>query len=92
MCSLLVEKIHTPWSYKTLPEFSTAVTKLDKVGEEMFSEIRDLFIQFEEYQNFGLILLHKHFPLDDQELLVESINANIAVSIPWRKLSGKRST
>ena len=92
MCSLLVAKIHSPWSYKTLPEFSTAVDELDKIGEEMFSQIRDLFIQFEEYQNFGLILLHKHFALDDQELIVESINANIAVSIPWRKSSGRIST
>ena len=89
MCSKLIAKSHEPWSYQSLPEFSMAIKELDQIKEELFTEIGDVFFQFEQNQDFGLILLHKHFVLGDEEVLVQSSNANSSVSIPWSKISGK---
>ena len=92
MRSKLMTESHEPLAYKTLPELFVAAKELDKINEEMFSEIRAVFIQFKEYENYGLILLHKHFDLDDEEVLVESKKENSAVSIPWRINSGHFQT
>ena len=87
MRSKLAVQSVEPWSHKTLAEFYMAAKELDKINEET-SEIRDVLIQFQEHQHFGLILLHKYLDLDDEEILVESKKANSAISIQWHQTPG----
>lgn len=51
-------------------------------------EIGKIFLKFQQAEKFGLALLHKHFPLKDDEILVESVNKQFAVTMPW-KIDGK---
>ena len=43
---------------------------------ECFDEIRRILKKYDTLDRFGITLLHKHFDLNDNEMLVEELDAN----------------
>lgn len=68
--------------YQTLPSISDAVAKFDAInGDNLVSTaFRELFLNYKMDRIFGLILLHRHFDLEQNERLVEYGGT----SVPWR--------
>lgn len=48
---------------------------LDASDLELFEEIRSLLVKHGKQERFGLCLLHKHFNLEEDEVLLESTDA-----------------
>lgn len=73
---------YTPESYNTLPTLKTAhdIFTEKSAREVLDGEILDLFEQYPDArQKFGLQLLHRHFPMKKEEILVEVERT----STPW---------
>ncbi|KAF2231934.1 hypothetical protein EV356DRAFT_277210 [Viridothelium virens] len=69
-------------AYNTLPSLRQAAARMDeKTRALLFGDIRNLFLESGVNDMYGLCLLHKHFPIDDSERLVEYGHT----STPWRK-------
>ncbi|KAK0609273.1 hypothetical protein B0T17DRAFT_621711 [Bombardia bombarda] len=73
---------YDPQAFDTLPSIGNAAARFrDSDGETLVSStFRDLFTRYEMDRVFGLILLHRHFPLHEDERLVEYNGT----SVPWR--------
>ena len=56
-----------------LPSFEE-VKPLSEVDIECFNEIRDILKKYGALNRFGITLLHKHFDLEEGEMLVEELN------------------
>lgn len=73
---------YTPESYNTLPTLKAAhnIFAEKSAREILDGEILDLFEQYPDArQKFGLQLLHRHFPMNRNEILVEVERT----STPW---------
>lgn len=73
---------YKPESYNTLPTLKTAHENFTKKSARKIldGEILDLFDQYPDArQNFGLQLLHRHFPMTNSERLIEVERT----STPW---------
>lgn len=73
---------YDPNTYQSLPAISDAVARLDTINGEnlVATSIRQLFLDHKMDRTYGLILLHRHFDLDESERLVEYGGT----SVPWR--------
>jgi len=73
---------YDPETYQRLPSISDAVVKFDSIdGDSLISTtVQALFLSHKMDRTFGLILLHRHFDLDENERLVEYGGT----SVPWR--------
>jgi hypothetical protein len=73
---------YDPEAFNKLPSISDAVTKFDAIdGDSLVStSFRELFLRYNMDRTFGLILLHRHFELDQNERLVSYGDT----SVPWR--------
>jgi len=73
---------YSPKKYQSLPLFSEIFTHLSKspVPKSANEEIRDTFHSHDVQSQFSLTVLHRHFPLDEGEVLVEYNS----VTTPWR--------
>ncbi|KAI9769972.1 MAG: hypothetical protein M1840_003683 [Geoglossum simile] len=69
-------------AFNKLPSISDAVAKFDAIdGDSLVStSFRELFLRYNMDRTFGLILLHRHFELDQNERLVSYGDT----SVPWR--------
>jgi hypothetical protein len=80
---------YIPSTYANFTDLEDAVLAYRKAkGSEALKEIGQIFIKHNQVENYGLTLLHRHFPLKDNEILVESTNNKVAVTMPWR-IDGK---
>ena len=50
------------------------VEPLSQQDKECFKEIRDILKKHNKLERFGVTLLHKHFDIADDEMLVENID------------------
>lgn len=76
--------------FSQVPHLHEAVDAFERVdAEEKIVELGKIFVKYNCFNDFGLTIVHRHFDMDKQEILVESINPKktVAVSIPW-KLEG----
>lgn len=73
---------YDPDSFNALPELASAGARFKAVGAEALvgSDFRDLFIEHKMDRTYGLILLHRHFDLSNDERLVEYRGT----SVPWQ--------
>ncbi len=80
---------YIPSTYANFATIEDAVLAYKKAnGPKALNEIGQIFLKYKQAENFGLALLHRHFPLKDNEVLVESFNNEVAVTMPWR-IDGK---
>jgi hypothetical protein len=56
-----------------------AVEPLSSTDQECFKEIRDVLAKHGKLERFGLTLLHKHFELEGDEMLVENVDEVLRV-------------
>ncbi|KAL2071340.1 hypothetical protein VTL71DRAFT_12575 [Oculimacula yallundae] len=79
---------YDPETYQRLPSISDAVANFDRIdGDSLIATtVRELFLSHKMDRTFGLILLHRHFDLDETERLVDYGGT----AVPWRlsKASG----
>ncbi|KAH0542351.1 hypothetical protein FGG08_003289 [Glutinoglossum americanum] len=73
---------YDPEAFNKLPSISDAVAKFDAIdGDSLVStSFRELFLRHNMDRTFGLILLHRHFELDQNERLVSYGDT----SVPWQ--------
>lgn len=69
----------------SLPDIND-VDPLSPADHACIEEIREVLLRRGCLQRFGLMLLHRHFPLSDDEILVESIDVQTE---SLRKCRGK---
>ena len=77
------------WS--TLPEIDE-VAPLDDKDAEVLSELREVLIRHGKTERFGVCLLHKHFDLRDDEVLMETTDERTRVSTLSVEPRGARTT
>ena len=72
--------------YNSLPELGDAKQEFDaaNVFNILYTEIGSIFIKHQVQDILGITLLHNHFPLDPNEMLV-TFNS---VAVPWDTTSG----
>eukprot|EP00486_Rosalina_sp_Unknown_P010595 CAMPEP_0201583704 /NCGR_PEP_ID=MMETSP0190_2-20130828/101422_1 /ASSEMBLY_ACC=CAM_ASM_000263 /TAXON_ID=37353 /ORGANISM="Rosalina sp." /LENGTH=252 /DNA_ID=CAMNT_0048026097 /DNA_START=8 /DNA_END=767 /DNA_ORIENTATION=+ len=67
--------------YNELPDFyDTSHNGIMRHKE--IKSLGQIFIDYDVYEDFGLTLLHKHFDLDTNEMIVETIYDNVSISSP----------
>jgi len=66
--TLLIE--NTKWSQ--LPDVNELMEMGN--GEKWFSELRDILKKYNALDRFGITLLHKHFKIDEDEMMLETID------------------
>ncbi len=60
--------------WANIPDISE-VAPLSETDRQCFREIRDVLEKFGCLDRFGINLIHKHFPMAEDEVLVETIDA-----------------
>ncbi|KAL9594509.1 MAG: hypothetical protein Q9219_006991 [cf. Caloplaca sp. 3 TL-2023] len=73
-------------TYNSLPELNAAKAQLDEAGPFaiLVDEIGKTFVKHGIHLSLGLVLLHNHFLLDANEMLV-TVDS---VAVPWNNTSG----
>jgi hypothetical protein len=68
-----------------LPDIND-VAPLGQQDRACIEEVRDVLRRHDALQRFGLTLLHRHFELADDEVLVESVDVKkrIIYQLPWK--------
>ncbi|KUJ11613.1 uncharacterized protein LY89DRAFT_674189 [Mollisia scopiformis] len=70
--------------YNSLPDIMDASLNFKPTDATFLTTIiGQLFVKHQVQKHFGIILLHKHFPLDENEKLVNCQ----AVAVPWKTSS-----
>lgn len=64
-----------------------AVEPFSEQDMACFAEIRDVLKKHDKLDRFGLTLLHKHFDIEEDEMLVETVNEETRTQIiqPMKK-------
>ncbi len=77
---MLAIRKHDVKDYARLPNIDApSVGKLDKVDLACLDEIGDHLVAARQHERFGMILLHSHFPIDDEETLTEEVSPSMNV-------------
>jgi len=72
--------------FDNLPHICKAAKNFTRMkAEGLVKELGKVFVKHNVYNDYGLLLLHRHFDMSNAELLVESFNKNgdISVALPW---------
>ncbi|RXW16475.1 hypothetical protein EST38_g9379 [Candolleomyces aberdarensis] len=77
----MTTETYNPRDYDTLPSLHNSATEFVKRDAEavLDSDIRQLFSDFDVSKKYGVALLHKHFPIEPTQRLVEFHNT----ATPW---------
>jgi hypothetical protein len=77
--------------FSSLPHICTA-NKLFSVkkAQNLISQLGQIFVEHDVHHEFGLGLVHRHFGMADNEILVETLTLDkrMSVAFPW-KIDGK---
>ncbi|KAL8957737.1 MAG: hypothetical protein Q9193_005068 [Seirophora villosa] len=75
--------------YNSLPELGVAKEQFDstQVLDVLFTEIRGIFLKHHVENTFGIALLHNHFLLEPNEMLV---HISDSAALPWDTTSGAK--
>jgi len=83
--ALQVELPHVE-QFLTLPPICAAARHWKDIdGENLARNVGSVFVKHNTYNDYGLILLHRHFDMHDKEILVDTFNAaeTVSVALPW---------
>ncbi|KAF1364332.1 hypothetical protein EJ07DRAFT_99250 [Lizonia empirigonia] len=73
--------MYDPAAYNSLPALRDAASFVDdQVLATLCGPVRQLFLDHNAYKQYGIALLHKHFPIGEEERLVEIHHT----SAPWK--------
>ena len=79
---------YNPKTYDVLPLIQEAKANFDTIANEsIITSLGNIFIEYNMQDKYGLMLIHRHFPMELNEVLIESFNGDISVTLPW-KLQG----
>jgi len=67
------------------------VDQFGPTDEAILDDIRDVLAGHDALQRFGVVLLHQHFPLDDDERLVEFVDVENRI-LTIRPVPAERAT
>ncbi|KUL81524.1 hypothetical protein ZTR_10336 [Talaromyces verruculosus] len=71
--------MYDPKAYNSLPSLRQAAERLDEdVRKYLFGEIRQMFLDNNVYEKYGISLLHKHFPIGEEDRLVDCRHTSTA--------------
>jgi hypothetical protein len=78
-------------SYNNLPSICDASSSFRRVGgRKILYDLQDVFVKHNMCEKYGVILLHRHFKLDENEIIIEIVgDNNIYISTPWKNEMGK---
>jgi len=77
--------------FNSVPNFCCAIKKFDEKNvQAAIQDFRDVFLGHGMEERYGLIMNHRHFVLQDGEILVETLNQNgkLSVAMPWKIENG----
>jgi len=83
---VLVEKNYDSKFYQTIPDLYPAITSFsNKNGKELITKFGNIFVKHHMYNKYSLIVVHRHFDLNPNEILVETFNSDytVRVALPW---------
>ncbi|KAF1351771.1 hypothetical protein EJ07DRAFT_136915 [Lizonia empirigonia] len=71
--------MYNPNAYDSLPSLRTAAARVDeRVHNLLNGPIRQYFLEHAAHEEYGIALLHKHFPISDTERLVDYSHSSTA--------------
>jgi len=74
--------MYVPAAYDSLPSLHHAAKLLDENAKKhLFEDIRQLFLDNNVYDKYGVSLLHKHFPINETERLVDCRHTSAAWTV-----------
>lgn len=60
--------------------------------ETCFRELREVLLKHDAIDRFGVCLLHEHFPMDDEEMLLETVDEQArTMTISPARMTGEES-
>jgi len=81
-------------TFNFVPKFCCARNNfLAADGPSLIKKVGAVFLKFGMQNDFGLVMVHRHFELQNGEILVESENADgsLSVAMPWKIEGGVAS-
>jgi hypothetical protein len=76
---------YDPKTYEVLPLIQEAKANFDKsVNDSVITSLGNIFIECNMQDVYGLMLIHRHFPMEPNEVLIEAFNDDISVTLPWK--------
>ncbi|EED23196.1 hypothetical protein TSTA_066430 [Talaromyces stipitatus ATCC 10500] len=64
--------MYDPRAYNSLPSLRQAAERLDgHATKHLFGEIRQVFLDNNAHEKYGISVLHKHFPIGEEDRLVD---------------------
>ncbi|OXA40180.1 uncharacterized protein LOC110860782 isoform X2 [Folsomia candida] len=88
--SILVEPLNMDF-FLQVPQFEDALETFQRLdADKQINLVGELFVKHGCYKEFGLTIVHRHFDMARDEVLVESMDEgeSMSVSIPWKLENG----
>lgn len=89
MCDVL-SAIHFPITssnvFNNVPDLSCSVHNFKKYDIPNFiAELKEIFLEHKVYDQFGVAMVHRHFELEQDEILVETYDDELkrSVAMGW---------
>jgi hypothetical protein len=74
--------MYNPTAYSSLPSLRRASELLDESARQhLFGDIRQFFLDNNVHEKYGISLLHKHFPINNTERLVDYHHTSAAWTV-----------
>jgi hypothetical protein len=71
--------MYNPDAYNLLPSLRTAAARVDeRVRTLLNGSVRQYFLEHAAHEEYGVALLHKHFPISDTKRLVDYSHSSTA--------------
>ncbi len=81
-----MENLSNPVTLSKLPDIDDVTPVVEK-DQECLKEIRNVLLKYDCLNRFGISLLHDHFPMADDEILVEECDTEkrLLISRPMKR-------
>ncbi len=71
--------------FDVLPFIQEAKSNFDRyVSDSVITSLGNCFIDYNMQDMYALMLIHRHFLMESNEVLIESFNDDISVTLPWK--------
>ncbi len=76
---------YDPKTYEVLPLIQEAKDNFDSsANDSVITSLGNIFIEYNMQDKYALMLIHRHFPMESNEVLIEAFNDDISVTLPWK--------
>ncbi|XP_037043964.1 uncharacterized protein LOC119079957 [Bradysia coprophila] len=90
--ALLLENYYSHDFFKTIPELGSAIDNfVERKIYLLIDQLGPIFHKHGVNRDYGLILCHRHFDIEHNEILVEVLKKDhrVSVATPWKLNGGK---